>query len=200
MERKRRSVLSWSPKALRRLATELFLEQAAIAVLANAPDRLSSDQVADNLNGISSSKSVAELNEFVSRVRKQVAELRNKLGVRASRAQLLSLMGWLERNTKTGQACYMPAGMLSEFLSLYDQLDIPPHARISIDYFGIGRDYPGGFEIRLLEASLFEDMCALFNLCRESENRIPHDKSPGSSISKVVKKRHAALIDRKSVV
>ena len=193
MGKQYRSVLSASPKALRAIATELFLEQAAIAVLVNSPERLAPDDVNANVKHIDSLKSTRELSDLISKLRHAVAEMRRNFGVRASRSELLGMIGWLERNTKHPQACYMPMGMISELLSHYDSLDFPPHARIAIDYLGIGRDYPGGFETRLLEASLFEDMCALFNLCKDAEAQIPSNLSIGSIARKVAAKRHAAL-------
>ena len=70
---------------------------------------------------------------------------------------------------------------------------IPPHARISVDYLGIGIEYPGGFEVRLLDASLFEDMCALFNNCRRADLDCPRELPPGDIKRKIAAKYHAAL-------
>lgn len=65
---------------------------------------------------------------------------------------------------------------------------------MSIDPWCVGRDYPGGFEVRLLEASLFEDMCALYNQAHEAFATIPRSRRPGEMDLKIAKKQHASLM------
>ena len=43
-----------------------------------------------------------------------------------------------------------------------------PHCRVGIDVHGLGPDYPPFLELRLLEATFYEDMCSLFNAARIS--------------------------------
>src|SRR5438105_2466835 len=51
----------------------------------------------DSLNHVRSTKSVKELRDMASQLRLAVDDMRTKCGVRASQAQLLGLMAWLER-------------------------------------------------------------------------------------------------------
>jgi hypothetical protein len=103
-------------------------------------------------------------------------------------------MAWIERTIEPNQACCMPAGMLADDFAIYAKMKLPPHAPVSIDPLCIGLNYPGGFEVRLLEASLFEDMCSLFNQSHECFAAIPRSHSPGAIIRKIVAKRHASLM------
>ena len=47
--------------------------------------------------------------------------------------------------------------------------------------------------MRLLEASLFEDMCALFNSCRDADVQAPRELPVADMTRKIAVKRHAAL-------
>lgn len=163
-------------------------------VLANHPGRLSLQDVTANVAEIASIQSRKELKELLANLRKMVEQFRSQYGVRASRSQILALVDWIQRNIDPGQACYLPVGMLSNELSLYSDMKLSPHARISIDIDGTWRDYPGGFEVRLLEASLYEDMCSLFNLLHESHKSIPEDRPAGAMDLKIAAKRHVALM------
>ncbi len=180
-------------KSLRERAAELFKEQAAILILANDPQRLSPDQISANVEHLNTLKTHKELQTIVDSLIDTIANLREVFEVKVSRAQLFSLMDWIQKTAVDTQMCYMPLGMLSEDIGSYSRLGLPPHARISIDPRCLGRDYPGGFEIRLLEASLFEDMCALFNECLASIKALPSSKSRGSIDWKRAAKKHAAL-------
>jgi hypothetical protein len=80
---------------------------------------------------------------------------------------LLALADHLQTFTEDGCACYVPVWKLSAWLSKYDPLGLDPHCRLSIDPHCIGKAYPGRFEVRQLEITLFEDLASLFNLARE---------------------------------
>jgi len=182
-----------SLRALRSEAIDLFLEQNAILVLGNDAGRFATSQVETQVADIRSNPSAKELKALISKLRLVVSTMREEFGVCASRSELLEFMAWLERDTLRGQVCYLPKGTLSEYLSLYDAMDFPEHARISVDWSGVGVDYPGKFEVRLLEASLFEDMCAIFNCCREADAQAPRDLPFSELKRKIAVKRHAAL-------
>ena len=194
MHRRPTTSVSDTLRDLRAKATELFLEQMAILVLANHPGRLPPDAVSANVDAFKSMRNRKELKVWVSDLRMAVEQMRLDFGVNISREQALALMAWIERNIQPNQACYLPAGMLAENLSIYAKLNLPPHARISVDPLCIGRHYPGGFETRLLEASLFEDMCALFNQSHEFFAAIPRSNPSGDTVRKIAAKRHAALM------
>ncbi|MGD0694237.1 MAG: hypothetical protein ABSB82_05230 [Terriglobia bacterium] len=186
--------ISGTLQDLRAKATDFFREQMAILVLANHPERLSPQQISENVDAIHSMRSRKELKAWISKLRITVEQMRQKFGVRISREQTFAIMDWIHRTAGPNQACYMPAGMLGDYLTMYAEMKLPPHARVSLDPLCIGRDYPGGFEVRVLEASLFEDMCALFNQSQERFAAIPKTRPVGAIDLKIAAKRHAALM------
>jgi hypothetical protein len=149
-----------------RTATALFNEQCAIAILANLPTRIDSRERRENIEALSE-KTVLELRHLVRTLRENVEQMRVQSGIKLDQGALLALLDHLQSFTKSGHACYVPVWKLSEWLSKYDAVGFDPHCRISIDPHCIGKDYPGGFEVRQLEITLFEDMASLFNLARE---------------------------------
>ena len=189
-----RPTISGTLKDLRAKAIGLFREQAAILILSNHPDRLSPDQISENLELLNSIRSRKELRAWVSRLTTAVKEMRQQFGITVSSDHIFALLSWIEGHISAGQACYMPLGMLSDIVSFYRDLKLPPHARVSLDPLCIGREYPGGFEVRLLEASLFEDMCSLLNESYKSFAAIPRFRPAGSLDQKIASKRHAAIM------
>jgi hypothetical protein len=153
-------------EVLRRQATLLFNEQCAIAILGNMPERMDSRERRENVEALSE-KTTGELRLVVTALRENTQQMRAALGVKLDQAALLALLDHLQNFTEGGCACYVPVWKISEWLSKYDTFGLDPHSRISIDPHCIGRDYPGGFELRQLEVTLFEDMASLFNLARE---------------------------------
>jgi hypothetical protein len=170
-----------------RTATALFNEQCAIAILANLPDRVDSQERRGHVEALAE-KSAAELEDIISALRKNVEQMRSTFGVKVDQNQLLALMDYIQRSIKGDQACYFPIWKLSGWLTRYDALGLDPHWRISIDPLCIGKDYPGGFEIRALEVTLFEDVASLFNMARQA-----HMQTAEHGSSKVDLKRAAAL-------
>lgn len=65
--------------------------------------------------------------------------------------------------------------------------DLPPHARIGIDVLGI-RKQEGKMEFTLLEASLFEDMAALWNNTLEVSESV---RTHGSEEAELIKRKNA---------
>jgi hypothetical protein len=172
----------------RRIATKLFNEQCAIAILANLPERLNSRERLEQIDALQE-KTSRELKDLVSALRTNIQAMRLQFGVKLNRDELLLLLDDLHQNTSKNHACYVPVWHLSKWLSKYDALGLAPHCRISIDPHCIGRDYPGGFEIRMLEVTMFEDMASLFNLAREAYLQTSTARSP----SKVALKGAVAL-------
>lgn len=111
---------------LRAKASELFLEQMAILVLANHPDRLPPSQVSENIAAIAAMRHHKKLKALISDLRVAVGQFRQNFGVKISREQALSLVAWIQRNAEPSRACYLPAGMLADDLSMYAELKLPP--------------------------------------------------------------------------
>lgn len=150
-------------------ATHLCKERFVILVLANW---LKSDRQAMHefeLAAIQSATNTRVLDKQIATITKAVAELRSQLGVKLSQQELIELGDHIMRSTKNIHMCFVPYVQLAKWLSLYDSLNLQPHCRVGIDVHGLGPDYPEFLELRLLEATFYEDMCALFNAARESD-------------------------------
>ncbi len=182
-------------KDRRRIATKLFNEQCAIAILANLPERLDSRERQEQIEALRE-KTSRELRDFLSALRANIQVMRAQLGVKLNRDQLLALLDLLQQST----TCYVPVWKLSEWLSRYDALGLAPHCRISIDPHCIGRDYPGGFEIRMLEVTMFEDMASLFNLAKDAFLRTSSSPGPSKSVLKGAVALIALLLRRPSTL
>ncbi|HSB14904.1 MAG TPA: hypothetical protein VLE22_10630, partial [Bryobacteraceae bacterium] len=152
---------------LLRKATALFNEQCAIAILANLPQRINSEDRRAHVAALAT-QPTKQLREFAEMLRRNVEKMRDDLGIKLDQGKLLALMDDLQNSAPSDYACYIPVWRLSEWLSRYDSLGLDPHWRVSIDPHCIGKKYPGGWEIRALEATMFEDMAALFNMARHA--------------------------------
>jgi hypothetical protein len=78
-------VISGTLQDLRAKATELFMEQMAIAILANHPARLSPEQISENVDHIKAMKNLKELKALMNNLRMAVEEMRKSLGATISR-------------------------------------------------------------------------------------------------------------------
>ena len=152
-------------EALRRSAALLFTEQNAIAVLANVPERMDSREQQSEIDDLAT-KTSSELKLLVKALHANVRSMRSHFGIQLEQSALLAVLDHIRKTTKPNQACYVPVWKLSEWIAHYDTLGFAKHFRISIDPHCIGRDYAGGFEVRALEVTMFEDMASLFNLAR----------------------------------
>jgi hypothetical protein len=88
----------------------------------------------------------------------------------------------------------VPKFLIEKLCERYDGIvkgfgTFPSHIFVGL-HNGSLREYPGEIELYLLEAKLFEDMCALFNMAKESETNLkPHKQFQ----SKLPLKRKEAL-------
>jgi hypothetical protein len=175
---------SRSLKALRGQAVDAVKERWAILALANDPSRPTSDELARHLAEVRACVSPRQLREHLHTIQSQIKTLRRGFGVKASRDELLT---WIEMASEPGQVyCWRQVADVSEMLSHYDSYDYPAHAWISTDPNGIQRG--PSFEVRLLEATFFEDMAMLFNMARDTAALVGHSSAASSD-----KKRGSAL-------
>lgn len=130
---------------------------------------------------------------MLTSARKTMGELRRHVDARATPEQLREIMNWVEQ-APDGQVGFVPVSMLGRYVGHYEKLGLPSHARISLDAGAIEKCYPGGFEIRLLEAALYENMCSLFNLTRREQSAIPPNEPSGAMTLKIARKNHGSLM------
>jgi hypothetical protein len=114
-------------------------------------------------------KSKKALKTMISALKSETALLREKYQIHATEEDLLIFLDEALQGD-SGQAMYYWVHPLRDrFLKQYD--DLPLHARVEIDVRGM-RPESSGFEYRLLEATLFEDVCALFNQAWEQHKTL----------------------------
>ncbi|HYL74119.1 MAG TPA: hypothetical protein VEU96_07915 [Bryobacteraceae bacterium] len=119
-----------------------------------------------------------ELKTHIRGLKSEIASLRKLYNVHAKDEQLLGFLSTLleEDRKHPHEIVYLPASFLNErFLKFYDFL--PAHARIGIDPHGI-RPAHSLFEVRQLDATLFEDVCSLFNLARNQHDEVGSRSQP----------------------
>ena len=175
-----------SLKSLREQLTNLITEQYILTLLVNYADRPSPRDFEDEFVNVRSAQNRQWLKAEIARFSGHVASLRESLRVRVSQDKLIEIYKNLKAETPPGKLSYLPLETLVAWLGFYSDNNVfPRHARVGIDIHGVS---DGDAELKILEASLYEDMCALFNLARESRHW-----SSRKPISRPDLKRHAAL-------
>ncbi|OFW27798.1 MAG: hypothetical protein A3H27_09385 [Acidobacteria bacterium RIFCSPLOWO2_02_FULL_59_13] len=109
-----------------------------------------------------------QLRDYIEEKAESVAKLREDLGIRLSRAELIARLEFVE-TAPPGKSVFVSKGWLEEVFERYGTLfpiydALPEHARIALDRY---KDKAGNFDWWLPEVQTYEDMCALFNLAKE---------------------------------
>lgn len=107
---------------------------------------------------------------LIDSINREAFQLRNHFGVRVDNSFLVELADDIE-NAPGKNICYVAKYLLEDCFKRYNRVfrgfnGLPYHAKIGIDP-GRVREKHGQLEVFILEASIFEDMCALFNLSKE---------------------------------
>jgi hypothetical protein len=111
----------------------------------------------------------SELRKRTHDFEREVVDLRREFGITASREDLVQILKSVEE--KPGLALHILKRVLIEIITNYERRFpgfniLPDHAYIQIDN-GQFREEQGDFDWILHEASLYEDMCSVFNLAKE---------------------------------
>ena len=130
---------------------------------------------------------VPALRKARSGLRREVFDLKKRYGVLCSDTTLIRLARLVEVHAARGMTI-IPKYMLDQFFANYGAAlkgyeAFPAHIRIGIDP-GKYRTRQGGAELYLVEAALFEDLCALANLLHDTDH----------SDTKVAIKRENAIV------
>lgn len=132
-----------------------------------------------------------ELREFTKRIKSDITYLRNYYGAKIPNSSIVEYLEKIEANCGKG-ICYVAKFKLKDIFKNYHKsmLDfswLPEHSKIAIDL---------GFKNRLeteyfiLEAAIFEDMCAIFNVLKKEI--IESDKKSDKKKNKAL--MHAAVL------
>lgn len=128
--------------------------------------------------------SKSELRRKIHEFEKELRNLRSEFGVKATRKELVKVLQSAE--AKPGLAPYIVKTALVQLIGQYDKRFpgfniLPEHAYIQIDN-GQFRESQGDFDWILQEASLYEDMCSIFNLAKERNDQLDRKTNPRSMI------------------
>jgi hypothetical protein len=109
------------------------------------------------------------LNEIINELEQRIESDRKEHGIKVPNSLLVKYL--VEANAQKGWLLMLPKYAFEELIPKFhllmpDFVFFPEHLKIAIDP-GIYRTKEGDFELYLIEAILYEDMCALFNLARE---------------------------------
>ncbi len=112
-----------------------------------------------------------ELREYIEGVEETIKNLRRQYGVVASSSELLDFLKW-GQETLPGHVALPRVVEVRKFFHDYSMIFPnsklwPAHARITFDYHGAGPNGDPDRGIRILEATIYEDMSALWNLLNE---------------------------------
>ncbi len=153
---------------LRQKALKLYLVHEAIQVFlgmvtVDARKRLEQSREAIN------QANKRRLNEIINGLEQRIEKDRREHGIKVANSLLVKYLA--EANAKKGKLLILPKYNFEELIPKFHLLmpafvSYPEHLKIAIDP-GNYRTKEGDFELYLIEAILFEDMCALFNLARE---------------------------------
>ena len=134
----------------------------------------------------------SELRLHIHELELEISRLRKTFAVKASASVLTHILEKVK--SKPEDDYLIPKFVVQTLCDRYDKVvkgfdDLPEHTNIGF-HSGLRRKDVGEVEIYLVEAKLFEDMCALFNLAKESHARVtPHQQGA----SKVNIKTNEAL-------
>lgn len=158
---------------LRTRALNLYLEYESLIVFLNMMTVQLKRDFEESREKIKSVNK-RDLRRFINDITQKIADLRHTFGIRVENKEFVDL---LKRARASSDKAYLvPKYVIATACKHYEKRlprypDIPDHANIEID-IGNLRSEQGTIEIHLLEAVLYENMCALFNLSRKSHLEI----------------------------
>ena len=131
------------------------------------------------------------LQEYISRVEREIKDLRQKYVVKAKSSELIEFLK-AGKESPPGQIFFPPIAQVRRFFHDYSKVLegsnlLPAHARICFDYQGIGPNGESVRGVRTLEWTFYEDMAALWNLLCKFANVDSPETKPNA------RKTHYAL-------
>ena len=169
---------------LRLKAAKIYKEYQAIYGIINA----ATVQIRKNFG--SSAKTISSLNknglhDFITKIKGEISKLRKHYGVKVPNSTILELVEKAKSVPKK-KLLLIPKYILNDIFSRYSNVipgfnEFPNHMRIGLD-LGVFRKKQGSVELYLLEAIIFENMCALFNLLKRYQSKKLKDDAPKKDI------------------
>ena len=164
MKRKRQKKLTKSKILL------LYRKYRAVLILTNNLSPYEHRKIDKSLDRLYQMK-IEEIRKKLPNIQELAQELFNMYGVIGTLDELELLPAVLERE-EDNHINFVAKFYIEKLFDHYECVmpnfsELPPHARIGIPY---GTENKGKIEVFILEASLFEDMAALWNTSLESNN------------------------------
>jgi hypothetical protein len=155
---------------LREEALQILREEEATKFIISPAGRENQIRVEINRARIAESGK-GELRDYIEKVRTHISELRSRYGVKAPPSVLIKFLEDAE-SAPPGQVTFPTVTEMRSYFHDYakvwpDSEHLPAHTRIIFDAHGSGPNGQPIIGIRLLEASIYEDMAALWNLLHE---------------------------------
>ena len=122
------------------------------------------------------------LREFIKRYKSAISDLRKLYGIKVDNSIVVDFWDRVESlNWPSGKILYIHKYILKQWFKRYNVTlpafdNFPEHAKIGIDPGIIRKKRGEGVNVFILEAVLFEDMCALFNNAKKKYNSIDRKK------------------------
>lgn len=155
----------------RNKAKSLFKEYEAFIVLINQMTierRVHYDKMQEEIDLFDKK----ELREFTDKIKSEISRMRNLYGVKVPNSFMVDILEDIKSEVLKNEKkiCYVAKFKLKEIFKNYhkamlDFNELPEHSKIGID-IGLIRKKPE-VESFILEAAIFEDMCAIFNLLKQ---------------------------------
>jgi hypothetical protein len=164
---------------IRSEAKRLFRETEAICTLVKSITADTRPHFAKIKKGLDTWDK-ARLQKFLLKAQQEIGNLRKNYGVKVPNSELVEILDWAE--SKSGNLLpLLPKYTLREIFDCYERVmpdfaDLPEHTDIAVDssdQAGLGKT-----ALFLLEAMLYEDMASIFNLMKEHQLRLNHEKDP----------------------
>ncbi len=160
-------------QSLRISTVEAIREHSAILLLLDQVTPEKRREIEELQLGVRATTDRSRLRGLLNETLGEIVALRRSCDVTASREELMELLEDAE-SAPPGQAMFLPQFRLEQLMPGISKMSpdkFPLHALIELDY-GKNRSHPRR-EVHILEASLFEDLCALFNQAHELNRTRP---------------------------
>lgn len=169
--------MNYAIDRLRKKALRLLREDQALGFIISPPDQDGLVAIKRNKEKIEGANK-AQLQSYIQNVSSHIRQRRTEYGVRASGEQLIAFLEKAEA-APPGQVYLPTVSEIREFFEDYtrvwpDSKHMPAHARLFFDPNG-----RGSFgNVRILEATIYEDMAALWNLLHDKKGLNLDDCTP----------------------
>jgi hypothetical protein len=177
-----RSTVDPKLRKLRREVRRLYREHIALCVFFHGLSSSDRPQVTASLQQIDKA-SKRDLRETRTKLKARNEQTAREYGLRVPIAEIVELTEHAE-SPAVGRQMLLPKSFIRTVCTHYERSladfnELPDHALVEIDP-GRYRTVSGTIEIYLLEAMLFEDMCALFNLWQR--HRCPEESTTATKV------------------